>query len=493
MAALEANTPVLVGYGTVEQRARDHRAALDAAGLMIDATLASVPAKLVTSVLAEVDWVGATEGLSPYPDPGRLVTEAIGALNAHSVLARVGVMQQTLISRACTLVQSGDVALALVVGGEARYRDVRAKAAGEEAHISAQRADAQPDEVLTPVAELVLRCEADAGLHGAPPFYALIESERRVRRGQTLDQARRELGELYARFSEIAAENPHAARRQAYSANYLQAPSPDNPILAFPYTKLMVTTWTVDQAAALLFCTAATAGRLGIPRERWLFPVVAIESNHMVPVTARKNLTQPEAMQAMARACRRIAGIDPSAIDLLDLYSCFPVAVTVAADGLGVPAGRDLSVTGGMSFAGGPFNNYVFQALCRAAELLAERKGTTALVSCVSGLYTKQGFTVLATEPPPRPFSVHDVTAEVDDLEPALPVEDRPTGPGTIAAATVLFTGDKAERAIAVIDLPNGHRTLARCTDPEIMSAFMTEEPVGRQVSVADGLFSLTA
>jgi acetyl-CoA C-acetyltransferase len=111
----------------------------------------------------------------------------------------------------------------------------------------------------------------------------------------------------------------------------------------------------------------------------------------------------------------------------------------------------------------------------------------------VSGLYTKQGFTVLATEPPPRPFSVQDVTAEVDELEPALPVEDRPTGPGTIVAATVLFQDDKAERAVAVIDLPNGHRTLAHCTDPEVMSAFMTEEPIGRQVSLADGLFSLTA
>lgn len=491
MAEIDGSTAVLVAYGTAEQRESDHRQALGAAGLMIKATQEMLPRELVGSVLPHVDWVGSTEGLTPYPDPARLVADAIGAEGAHTVLAKVGVMQQTLISQACSQVQSGDATLALVVGGEARYRDVRAKAAGAEADVTPQPPDVAPDEVLTPADELVLRCEVDAGMTGAPPFYALVESERRARRGQTLDDNRRELGELYARFSEVATENPRAVRREVRTGDEIRTESADNPMVAFPYTKLMITTWTVDQAAALLFCTAATAERLGIPREQWLFPLVAVESNHMVPVTARENLTQPQAVRAMARACTEACGLDPSEIDLFDLYSPFPIAVTVAAEGLGVPSGRDLTVTGGMSFAGGPFNNYVFQALCRAAELLAEGKGKTALVSCVSGLFTKQGFTVLGAEPPAEPFSVRDVTAEVDELEPALPVEDRPTGSGTIVAHTVLYQGDQPERAIAVIDLPNGHRTLARSTAPDVMKTLMTDEAVGRKVSVADGIFAL--
>lgn len=491
MAEIDANTVVLVAYGTAEQREADHRDALDAAGLMIEATREMLPPELAGSVLPHVDWVGSTGGLTSYADPARLVADAIGAASAHTLLAKVGVMQQTLISRACSQVRSGDATLALVVGGEARYRDVRATAAGAEADLTPQPADVAPDEVLTPDAELVLRCEADAGMTGAPPFYALVESQRRARRGQTIDDNRRELGELYARFSEIAAENPRAVRREVRTGAEIRTESSDNPMVAFPYTKLMVTTWTVDQAAAMLFCTAGTAQRLGIPRERWLFPLVAVESNHIVPVTAREDLSQPRAVRAMARACTEASGLDPSEIDLLDLYSPFPIAVTAAAEGLGVPAGRDLTVTGGMSFAGGPFNNYVFQALCRSAELLAEGTGRTALVSCVSGLYTKQGFTVLGTEPPTQSFSVRDVTAEVDELEPALPVEDRPNGPGTIVASTVLYQGDQPERAIAVIDLPNGHRTLARSTETDVMSSLTTDEAVGRKVSVADGVFAL--
>ena len=486
-------TPVLVGYGSVHQRLAAHQGALDAAGLMIEAARATLPPELADPVLAEVDWVGATQGLTHYPDPARLVADAVGAPGAHTVLARIGVMQQTLVSQACRRVQSGSATLALVVGGEARYRDVVALAAGEEVGPRPQPADIEPDEVLVPTEDLALPCEREAGAGGAPAFYALLESGRRARLGQTPEENRRALGELYARFSEIAAGNPDAVRREVRTAHEIAGPSAENPYVAAPYTKLMVTTWTVDQAAALLFCTVGTARRLGIPEDRWLYPVVAVEANHMGPVTARRRLTQPGAMRAMADASRRAAAVDPAEVDLLDLYSCFPVAVTTAAEGLDLPAGRDLTVTGGMSFAGGPLNNYVFQAMARAASLLAEGRGATALVSCVSGLYTKQGFTVLATTPPARPFSVQDVTAEVAELEPALPVDDAAAGPGTIVAATVLHQRGEPERAVAVVELAGGARTMAKCLAPEVMARFLVDEPVGLAVEVADGSFSLSA
>ena len=491
--SLDDRTPVLVGYATAHQRLPTHEDALDAAGLMIEAARSSLPDDLADPVLAEVDWVGATQGLTHYSDPARLVAEGIGAPGAHTVHARIGVMQQTLVSQACARVQSGDATVALVVGGEARYRDVVAAAAGELAATLPQDAGVEPDEVLVPAEDLALPCERAAGAGGAPSYYALLESERRVRLGQTPDENRHDLGRLYARFSESAAGNPDAVRRDVRTADELAEPSPENPYVAFPYTKLMVTTWTVDQAAALLFCTVGTARRLGIPEERWLFPVVAVESNHMVPVTARRTLTQPGAMAALADACRRAAGVDPADVDLLDLYSCFPVAVTTAAEGLGVPSGRDLTVTGGMSFAGGPLNNYVFQALVRAAQLLAEGQGATALVTCVSGLYTKQGFTVLATPPPAQPSSVQDVTDEVAAREPALPVADEGSGPGTIVAATVLHQGGTPERAIAVVDLADGRRTMAASLEPEVLARFVVEEPVGLPVEVAEGTFTPTA
>ncbi|HTZ08857.1 MAG TPA: hypothetical protein VMB72_07285 [Acidimicrobiales bacterium] len=487
--AVPADTPVLVGWKAVEQRRADPAAALDAVGLMVDAARGAVAGPTAAAVLGAVDWIGATDGSARVDDPARLVARALGLPHAHTVLARVGVMQQTLVSEACRRVQAGEARLALVVGGEARYRQVRAQAAGVE--LATPSAGTDPDEVLVPRSELVLRCEVAAGLHGAPGFYALLDSEWRHRHGWSPEVQRHALGRLYARFAQVAAANPHAVRRERYDAAFLSRGSEANPMLAFPYTKLMVTTWTVDQAAALVFTTAGAAAELGIPRGRWLFPLVAVESNFMAPMTARARLTQPSAMPIMAGAAADAAGVDTATVEVLELYSCFPVAVQVAAEGLGVPEGRDLTVTGGMSFAGGPFNNFVFQAMAAVAERLAAGPGQRGLVSCVSGLYTKQGFTVLGTAPPAAPFAVVDVTARVEAGEPVLAVEDRPAGPATVAAATVLFAAGAPSHAVAVAELAGGRRTVARSDDPAVMARCMDEDVVGRAATVAEGSFSL--
>jgi acetyl-CoA C-acetyltransferase len=243
----------------------------------------------------------------------------------------------------------------------------------------------------------------------------------------------------------------------------------------------------------LVFSTAATAETYGVPRERWLFPLVSVESNHSVPVTSRANLVQPGAMQAMARASYAATGVKPSDIELLDLYSCFPFAVKMAAEGLDLDETRDLTITGGMAFAGGPLNNYVLQTTCRAAELMHEGRGKRALISCISGLYTKQGLTIWSTEAPNRPFCVVDVTDEVDLLEPSLTVADGSEGRGEVAGCTVLFVDGEPERAVAVVSLSNGERTVAKSLDPAVMEQVMTEECVGRAAVVSAGSFRLTS
>ncbi|BDX35234.1 acetyl-CoA acetyltransferase [Mycobacterium antarcticum] len=488
--SVDPSTPVLVGWASVSRREPDHTASPEAAALMIEATQSMLPTPLADSVLGEVDWIGATDGLTVYADPGRIVAEAMGAPGAHTVLAKVGVMQQTLLSEACRRVQAGTSQLALVVGAEARYRDVRARAAGEVASITAQPAGTVPDETLTVEAELVLRAEVDAGLGGAPGFYALLDSEWRVAHGRGLDAHRDDIARLYSRFTEIAAMNPHAVRPQVRSADWLREHSDANPMVAFPYTKHMVSTWTVDSGSALLFASASTASRLGIPRSTWLFPAAAVESNHVVPVTARTRPSQPAAMRIMAEAVRREAEIDTADIEILDLYSPMPVAVNAAAEGLNVPAGRDLTVTGGMSFAGGPFNSYVFDALVAAAQRLSAEAGEYALVSSVSGLYTKQGLMILAAQPPRRPFTVVDVTDAVAQAEPALPVAEIADGYGTIVASTVTFAGNEAERAIVIVDLATGERTVAYSQDVAVIARFLTTDAPGRPVSVDRGVFA---
>ena len=262
-------------------------------------------------------------------------------------------------------------------------------------------------------------------------------------------------------------------------------------MIAFPYTKLMVTTWTVDQACALIFATAATAERLGVPREQWRYPVIAVESNHVVPVAARTRLSQPSSISIMADVVRSRTGIDPSGVELLDVYSAFPTPVMVGADGLGGPAGRDLTLTGGMSFAGGPLNSYSFHAVAAAADRLADPDAKSAIVTGVSGYYSKQGLLVFSSEPPSNPFEMVDVTEEVAREEPPRPIVEKADGPGTIVAYTVIYSGEVPERAVAIIDMTDGRRTVARSHDAALMQSATTRDLVGVSVTVADGIFAL--
>jgi acetyl-CoA C-acetyltransferase len=491
---IDPTAAVLVGWHSLSRRDGDPRDALEAADLMASAARSALPAEPKSSVPADIDWIGTTEGLTRYADPGRLVAERIGAHRARTVLAKIGVMQQTLIAAACRTVQSGESTLALVVGGEAHYRHVRAAAAGLTAHVTRQPANLTPDEVLSSKGfddNMAHPAETAAGLAATPGYYALIDSHWRASRGRGLDEHRDAIARLYERFARIASDNPGAARRERFDADAIRNPGPDNPMIAFPYTKLMTTTWTVDQACALLFTTAAHAEAMGVPRARWRYPVIAAESNHVVPVVARTRLAQPASLRIMADAIRRRTGIDTADMHLVDLYTAFPISVLVAAEELGIGPRTDLTLTGGMSFAGGPLNSYVFHAVAEAADRLADRRTGLALISGVSGYYSKQGLLIVGSAPPAERFAVVDVTAEVAHAEPAIPVVEVPEGTGRVVAATVLFAGGRPERGVVVVDLNDGQRAVARSHDAGTMTSIMTTDLVGRNVNVDNGVFEV--
>ena len=132
-----------------------------------------------------------------------------------------------------------------------------------------------------------------------------------------------------------------------------------------------------------------------------------------LPVIARSELDRCRGAQLAGKAALQAFGLTIENVDLIDLYSCFPVAVEIYAAELGIPVNRDLTVTGGMPFAGGPYNNYVLQATCRMAHLLQQGNGRIGLVSSVSGVLTKQGFGLWSSKSPPEGFHFADLTDTV--------------------------------------------------------------------------------
>ncbi len=476
------DTPVLVGVGTAGRREDDPSRAPEAMDLMLEAAAAAGRDSRCAGALAGVQWIAVPQGRWGYRNPAEEIAEAAGAARPTTVLASVGVLQQTLISEACERIGHGRIHSALVVGGDAGHRKRRARSAGVA--VTERNQASEPNLHLTPAAELRHPAEVAAGLRMPVGLYAILESARRAERGTDVAAHRDELAELGAAFSGVAAENPHAWLRRRMHPAAIRDASPANPMQAFPYTRAHCSNWNVNQAAALLFCSAGRARALGIARERWLFPLASAESNHMIPVAARASLGSCPGAALTGRAVLDASGLGASDVDLVDLYSCFPIAVTTYAEAIGLPSGGNLTLTGGMPFAGGPYNNYLFQAVCRAAELLRAGAGRTALLSCVSGVLTKQAFSLWSSEPSPRGFIRRDVSEAVGRQARVLDVVDFFTGQARVAGCTVLHGGEGAPRGVFLLDTPDGERTLATTQDAGLTARLQEEEFVGRTVRV---------
>src|SRR5690606_2426403 len=162
-------------------------------------------------------------------------------------------------------VSSGRTRLGVVTGGEAKYRELRAKILGVAVSNTEQGEDTPPPDVHHPTPDpFATAAEAQAGIMMPVELFAVIESALRHHRGLGVEEHRDHIAALYHEFSRIAADNPHAWSREVVPAADIRNPSERNALLAFPYTKRHNSQRNVNQAVAIMVCTAATARELGI-------------------------------------------------------------------------------------------------------------------------------------------------------------------------------------------------------------------------------------
>jgi acetyl-CoA C-acetyltransferase len=434
------------------------------------------------ALLARADSVRAPRGFWSYPDPCRLLAERFGANGARTEIAEFGVLQTTLFGRAAADIAAGRADVVLVTGGEARHRMQRARAAGVEAPVTEQAAVA-PDSLLRPHAPILSTREVRAGLAMPVVQYAMLENALRAAEGLSIAAHRRKLAVLWAALSERTAGNPDAWTPSPVGAEEI-ADAKRNPMLAFPYGKLHCSQWNVDQAAGLVFCSVATAQALGIPRERWIFPLAVADANHMLPYTERRELHRCAGFaRAAERACER-AGRDLAGVLHRELYSCFPSAVRVQLRELGIEDELPFSVTGGMAFAGGPVNSFVLQALVRMARLLRETPGATGLLTAVSGMLAKQGVSLWSSQPGSAPFGHDDVSESAARDTLAAVYDDTAQGPARIATYTVVYQAGEPQRVALIAEFEDGRRTLAGSDEPALLESATREELCGRAVRI---------
>jgi acetyl-CoA C-acetyltransferase len=492
---LDPRTPVLVGAAAASQRQDDPTQAVEALELMARAVEAAGDDAGSSGILAAAGLFALPAGNWSYADPGRLLARRFAAPEATTVVGGIGILQQDLIGDACRRVADGSCDVAVVVGGEAGFRALRARQLGLDVADTTEPGHTHADVMWAPDSLGIHDLEMTRNAVTPTTAYALIEHARMGRLGRTPEQHRNELGDLYAGFAAAAAANPKAWDRHPYSSHELITPDAANRVIAWPYTKRLCSQWNVDQAAALIICSVEAAERFGVARDRWVFPRSSAVSNYAVPVIQRDVIDASPGADLAAAAALSQDGVGVDDVAHLDLYSCFPAAVEAFADALGVGRGRRLTVTGGMSLAGGPLNNYALQAMVELVARLRAQPGSVGLSSSVSVYLQKQGFGLWSTEPPAAGFRHDDVSAAVaaDPRSALRPVAADHVGPATVATWTVDHQAGEPFRAVVVCDVPDGSRTLASAGDPAICGAMSAGDWIGTTVDVRpDGSFTLS-
>ena len=492
---LDPTTPVVVGVGQVVRRTPDLGAPVEPVASAVEA-LRAAEADSGVDLLARADLVYAVPSASwTYADQAGLLASLVGAEDAGTVQTSPygGDGAQLALNDAAAQVVSGAAQVVLVAGAEAGATVAALQAEGREPDWTRQAEDAAPDRVIGVDRPANNEAETGVGL-GAPIYvYALLESAIRAAAGEAPEEHRDRIADLWARHSAIAADNPYAWDPTVRTAEEVATPTPANRAVSDPYTKLMCANLQVDLAAGVVVTSVAAARALGIDQDRWVFLHAGASATDEWFVSERADLAQSPAIAAAGAAVLAHAGIGVDDLGPIDLYSCFPAAVQLGARALGLPwddASRPLSVTGGLTSAGGPGNGYGLHAVATMVPQLRERPEEYGLSSSLGWYATKHALGVYSATPPTRAY---------EHLRPAFdrpaprPVRTSLEGTAVVEAVTVGYdrSGSVEGAIVSAID-PDGARVLLRRESPEDVALLTGQDPLRRTVREEGGRLVLS-
>jgi acetyl-CoA C-acetyltransferase len=494
-AALDPRTPVVVAVGQVEQRTTDLTAALEPTALLAEAARTAQADSGTDRLLAAVDTLAVIHILSHrYLDPGALVAAELGIAPARTLATDDGGnYPQSLLNRACAEIQAGSSDTWLIGGAEAWRTRQAARSQGVWLDWTTQDDETAPTESVTNHLPLSHDGEWARGVVLPASIYALFENAFRAEQGWTIDEHRDRLAALYAGFSEVAVQNPHAWIREPWTAEEIRDPSPRNRMVGFPYTKVMNANNAVEQAACFVVTSVGTARDLGISTDRWVFPWAGSDAHEHWFVSHRASLGRAPAIGIAGRAALDLAGVGVDDLAHIDVYSCFPSAVQIAATEIGLGTDRPLTVTGGLSFGGGPWNDYVSHSIAAMTDRLRSDAGSIGFVTGNGGYLTKHAFGVYSTTPPTVPWRHARPQGEVDAL-PRRDLCEVVDGPVAVESTVVVHDREsQPETAIVAALLADGRRAWGSTADPDALKRMVTDETAGAEGHLdPEGRFTFT-
>lgn len=484
--------PVIVGIGEITQRTKDPQASDEPIVLMAKA-LQAAQSDAGAGLLNEIDSLDiVSEHSWPYVDPTGLLCSRLGIQPARAVYGPTGGESPVrYIHEAALRIANGSSKVAAVVGAEANYTAAAAAKTGAPLPWHPKDENA----VLLRGDSICHEVALKHGISAPITIYPLYENAAPVAWGQTPAEAHRESGELWARYSQVAADNPSAWLSHAFSADEITTPTPANRLIAWPYTKHMVANPLVNMGAGVLLTSLGHARELGIPEERLVYIWSGAAASEPRDYFARDQYQRSHAQDLVMETVLEQVGGDASAFEMLELYSCFPIVPKMARRTLGLPAEARMTSTGGLSFFGAPLNNYMTHAAAGLVRRLREKRGKLALLYGQGEYVTKHHALVLASKPPveARLTPDYSVQAQADARRgPVPPLTNDYAGPATLETFTIVYGRDgQPQFGVVIARTPDGQRLMARVAGHDDASlAVLTDmqrSPVGSGGQVSQG------
>jgi acetyl-CoA C-acetyltransferase len=490
------NTPIIVGVGqVVTRRANDTAAkpspqqlrAAAAERALIDSAQADALCEAIDKIVVVRTMMDSVPNtVQPFgrcAAPAATLAHDCGISDAKTEYSVVGGdLPQSLVNEAAETIFSGASKAVLLAGSEATETlktHLKQNIALDWSESFGEDIDrGLGDRLLSPY-------EYRNGL-GAPTItYPAFEHAVRRRMGLSRAAYADVMASLWSRFSDVAAHNPYAQYPLARDPAFLKTASAENYPIADPYLKWHVAQDAVNQGAAVILTSVGEARRLGIDPAKWVFVHGYAKVTDSL-VSERPDLSQSDAIDLTLKATLAAAGKSPSDISLYDLYSCFPCAVLLAAESLGLdPKSDDLTVTGGLPFFGGAGNNYSMHAIATIVEKLRDQRGSYGLVLANGGFLSKEAAAIYSTDPVSdwRPCSSAAIQEQIEVRpKPTLLSESCVV---TVETYTVRYSKGKPSGCYVIASKGN-ERIIAsnRADNLQLAAQMASFDPIGREAHI---------
>ncbi|UCF95332.1 MAG: hypothetical protein JSW39_14685 [Desulfobacterales bacterium] len=382
------------------------------------------------------------------------------------------------------MIARGELDRVLIAGGETYYPRVKSDPDAANALFKWVKAADVGDDMIGATAT-ERRHGASLPIHGFPLYETALWAESGLSLAAYLDR----VGGLWSRFSRVAANHPQAWTSTARSAHEITAPTPNNRLIAFPYTKFMNSLIYVDLAAAVVLMSAESARRFR-PKDRRpvYFLAGAYAEDRQRFLIQKSSFTACLPLQRAAHKALQRSHLALDDIACFDLYSCFPCAVTIARRMLNLADDdqRPLTLTGGLGFFGGPGNNYSLHAVATLAEAIAGGVHDSGMITSLGWFMHKHAVGIYSAIPRATSLGQYDLEDERDYLVGEEPVQtaDEGSGKAVIETYTVIYTRDgRPLRAVIYGTTDEGLRFVAQ-TPPaaEIFDRLTIRNQVGASV-----------